>query len=270
MEPRSWRLIDTGPLDGPRNMAVDEALLRQFDPNDSEPVLRFYGWEPPAFSVGRFQKVEEAIDWECCRGAGIPVVRRITGGGLIYHGPELTYSLVCAPRHIAGARGVKESFRALTGFLLCFYEELGLAAGWAADDAGGDTRLGARTPLCFAGREESDIVIYGKKIGGNAQRRLRDAIFQHGSIPLADGVGEALPFFRSVPADLREGTTDLAALGVTDGADRLRPLLARSFSGALGVALVPSELSPAERETADRLLRERYGNDYWNLRGEKG
>jgi lipoate-protein ligase A len=269
MEPPAWRLIDTGPLDGPRNMAVDEALLRHFD-QGAAPVLRLYGWEPPAFSVGRFQKADEAIDRERCRRAGIPVVRRITGGGLIYHGPELTYSLVCAPRHIAGAQGVKESFRTLTGFLLRFYGELGLAACWAADDAAGDVKLGARTPLCFAGREESDIVIGGRKIGGNAQRRLRDAIFQHGSIPLADGVGEALPFFRSVPAGLREGTTDLAALGVPDGVDRLRRILARSFSAALGVALVPSELSPEEREAADRLLRERYNNDGWNFGGENG
>ena len=49
-----WRLIDTGPLDGPANMALDEALLSCFDKERSRPLLRLYGWAPPALSeIGR-------------------------------------------------------------------------------------------------------------------------------------------------------------------------------------------------------------------------
>ena len=66
----SWRLIDTGPLDGPANMAVDEALLACFDPQKSVPVLRLYGWHPPAMSVGRFQKAAEVLDLENVRVPG--------------------------------------------------------------------------------------------------------------------------------------------------------------------------------------------------------
>jgi lipoate-protein ligase A len=263
----AWRLIDTGPLDGPMNMAVDEALLQNFDPDKSQPVLRLYGWEPPAFSLGRFQKGEEALDLERCAAAGIPVVRRITGGGAIYHAGELTYAVVCAPHQITGGRGVKESFRALTRSLLRFYERLGLAASWASDEGRGE-RLGERTPLCFAGMEEYDIVCGGRKIGGNAQRRLRESVFQHGSIPLRGAIAEALPFFREVPRGLLKGTTSLAELGVREEPARLRRLLAESFAEVLGVSLVGAELTAAEAAAAARLRESRYAGTAWNIHGE--
>lgn len=260
--------MDTGPLAGPANMAVDEALLQHFDHVASQPVLRLYGWEPPAFSVGRFQRAEEALHLERCTAAGIPVVRRITGGGVIYHAAELTYAVVCAPRHISDARGVKESFRALTGFLLRFYGDLGIDASWAVDSRSRDGRLGVRTPLCFAGQEEYDIVADGRKIGGNAQRRLKDVIFQHGSVPLCCALAEALPFFRETPPGLLEGATSLAELGVSADPAWLRERLAAAFGEALGVALVPSTLSAEEKATAARLGAERYGEDAWNIHGE--
>ncbi|MBT1074809.1 lipoate--protein ligase family protein [Geobacter grbiciae] len=263
-----WRLVDTGPLDGPANMAVDEALLLHFDPAASLPVLRLYGWEPPAFSVGRFQRAEDALHLERCAAAGIPVVRRITGGGVIYHAAELTYAVVCAPRHISDAQGVKESFRALTGFLLRFYGTLGFEASWAVDSQPPGKRLGVRTPLCFAGQEEYDIVSGGRKIGGNAQRRLKDVIFQHGSVPLRCALAEALPFFRQPPAGLQEGATSLAQLGVTADSAWLRERLVAAFAESLGVDLVSAFLTAEEKATAARLGAERYGKAAWNLHGE--
>ena len=248
-------------------MAVDEALLRHFDPAHSLPVLRLYGWEPPAFSLGRFQKGEEALDLERCRAAGVAVVRRITGGGMIYHAEELTYAVVCAPAQIPGGRGVKESFRTLTRFLLHFYAGLGLGASWARERHPAEG-LGRRTPLCFAGREEYDILVDGRKIGGNAQRRLKDVIFQHGSIPLRPALRNALPFFRQVPPGFLEGTASLAELGVTEDAAILRERLAAAFTAVPGVRLVPSALTAAEAATAARLTAERYGTDAWNLHGE--
>lgn len=249
-------------------MAVDEALLQHFDPAASLPVLRLYGWEPPAFSVGRFQRAGEALHLDRCAAAGIPVVRRITGGGVIYHAAELTYSVVCAPRHISDARGVKESFRALTGFLLRFYVDLGIEASWAVDSTPAGECFGGRTPLCFAGKEEYDIVADGRKIGGNAQRRLKDVIFQHGSLPLRCALADALPFFRDPPPGILEGATGLSRLGVTADPAWLRERLAAAFGETLGVDLVPTTLTAEEEATAARLGAERYGEDAWNLHGE--
>ena len=128
-----WRLVDTGPLSGPANMAIDEALLDAFDPGRSAPVLRLYGWRPPALSLGRFQDPPSVLDLDRCRADGVPVVRRITGGGVIYHADELTYAIVCAPHHLPAASTIKETFRHLTGFLLAFYRSLGLDAGRGLD-----------------------------------------------------------------------------------------------------------------------------------------
>ena len=146
----TWRLIDTGLLDGPTNMAIDEALLANFTPETSTPVLRLYGWSPPALSLGRFQKAAEVLDLDRCREAGVPIVRRITGGGVIYHAEELTYSLVCSPSHLPAATSIKESFRLLTSFLLAFYRSLGLAAEYAVDllPAGAAYRKEGERRLC--------------------------------------------------------------------------------------------------------------------------
>jgi lipoate-protein ligase A len=139
-----WRLIDTGPRDGASNMAIDEALLDCFDPEKSTPVLRLYGWSPPALSLGRFQDAGKVLDLARCKACGVPVVRRITGGGVIYHADELTYAIVCGLKHLPEKTTIKESFRFLTGFLLSFYREFGIPAVYAADVPGNMSRLGNR------------------------------------------------------------------------------------------------------------------------------
>jgi lipoate-protein ligase A len=260
----AWRLIDTGALDGPENMAVDEALLNCFDPERSRPVLRFYAWAPPAFSVGRFQRPDDALHAERCAAAGIPVVRRLTGGGCIYHGNELTYSLVCAARHLDGNDGIKASYRRLCAFLHGAYRKLGLASAYAVDALHVRTGLGERTPLCYAGREEYDILVDGRKLGGNAQRRSRGVIFQHGSIPLAPTLPEAAPFLRAAAG---RWSVSLLEAGAVVGAGQLKEYLADSFREHLAVSLEQDALSGEERQAAGRLLASKYLRDSWNREG---
>jgi lipoate-protein ligase A len=252
--PASWRLIDTGPLSGPENMAIDEALLACFLPGSSLPVLRLYGWAPPAFSHGRFQQPEQILRTRRCREDGIPVVRRITGGGVIYHQEELTYSLVCPVTALPDSRNVKGAFFHLTAFLLDFYRRLGLAPCHAVDYRD-DRPLGVRTPVCFAGTESCDILLGGRKIGGNAQRRLKEVVFQHGSIPLRQMAGEGVAYLIEPPPGLLEATTSLADEGVLVPREELVKLLCRAFAARMGVELVPTELSPEEQRRAGELMR---------------
>ena len=247
--PPSWRLIDTGPLDGPTNMAVDEALLGCFDPERSTPLVRLYGWEPPALSLGRFQKSADVLDLARCAAARVPVVRRITGGGAIYHADELTYAIVCAPHHLPPARSVKESFRILTAFLLRFYADLGLAPRYAVDHVPAGTQLGERTPFCFAGKESYDIVVDGRKIGGNAQRRLRNVIFQHGSIPLVNRAAEGARFLHHPPAAIGEIAGALRDFGVRHPAGELKRLMTMAFAESFPGGLTEGALT-AEEEAA--------------------
>ena len=261
----TWRLIGSGFGDGPTNMAVDEALLLSFDPSVSLPILRFYGWNPPALSLGRFQDAAAVLDLERCRAAALPLVRRISGGGVIYHGDELTYSIVCAPHHLPPSTSIKESFRILTGFLLLFYTKLGLFPSYAMDIRQGG-HLGERTPFCFAGQESYDILIQGKKIGGNAQRRLKQVIFQHGSIPLLNRAEEGGSFMAEKPEGIGEQTYSLAQAGIAGDVDVLNSLLADSFREGMGVVLEEGGLTVAEEYKRDE-LREKYRNDGWNLQG---
>lgn len=260
----TWRLIDTGKLSGPENMAVDEALLNCFDPVRSQPVLRFYGWSPHAFSIGRFQRPEDALQTDRCTEAGIPIVRRLTGGGCIYHGKELTYSIVCAARHLDGNDGIKETYRRLCGFLHSAYRKLGLSSSYALDAQHDRAGLGLRTPLCYAGREEYDIVVGGRKLGGNAQRRSRGVIFQHGSIPLAPTYHEAAPFLRAAAASW---SVSLREAGAMTGEVELKEHLVNSFRENLAAYVETAGLSEKERLTAGCLLENKYLRDSWNIEG---
>jgi len=254
-----WRFIDSGSRDGVSNMAVDAALLDRFDPESSPPVFRIYGWDPPALSLGRFQDAAAALDLAACRSRGVPVVRRITGGGVIYHADELTYAVVCAPWHLpGGGLPVKESFRNLNRFLLDFYRALGLPAAYAIDLLGTFPRPGAPATFCFAGREGFDILVHNRKLGGNAQRRTRNAVFQHGSIPLWDRVETGIGFLREKPPEARLSVGSLRTLGVDLAEADLKRRLAAAFCGALGATLVPSELTAPERERARSLAEPRF------------
>jgi len=262
-----WRLIDAGPLDGPSNMALDEALFSCFDPARSLPVLRLYGWDPPALSLGRYQDAAASLRLDLCEAEGVPVVRRMTGGGIIFHAQELTYSLVCAPGQIGDDTGVKAGFRRLCGFLLETYRSLGLAPAFATDLKPAGERLGERTAFCFAGKEEYDVLVNGRKIGGNAQRRMRGCLLQHGSIPLESRVKDAVRYLRE-PAPGAEGAVSLAELGVKPEPDLLKRMLIDSFEKCLGVRLVAGGLTAEEVRAAARFESEKYRCRSWNLLGE--
>ncbi len=268
---KTWRFIDTGHLDGPTNMAVDEALLVSFNTAVSLPVFRLYGWNPPAFSVGKFQDAGLTLDLDRCRDAGIQVVRRVTAGGIIYHGAEVTYSIVCARQHIPEVGTVKGSFKKLCGFLLLTYRKLGLDPAFAVDRRPEGLKLGERTALCFAGKEEYDIVIGGRKIGGNAQRRKRDVVFQHGSIPLRNCLGEALGFVHESarPSTLAQGTVSLEELQVAPEVAELNDILAASFEQCFAVTLGRSGLSPEEQNAAAVFRENKYSLETWNREGKE-
>ena len=264
----SWRLIDTGPLRGPENMAIDEALLNSFNKNSSNPILRIYGWNPPSLSLGRFQKAADVLDLERCGTDLLPIIRRISGGGVIYHADELTYSIVCSPEHVSSVSSVKESFRILTGFLIDFYHSLGLTASYALDSVSCVEPLGIRTAFCFAGKESFDIVIDGKKIGGNAQRRSKNVIFQHGSVPIANHALTGLMYMTDRSPKHAQGTTSLLDCGISTAPSQLKIMLVEAFKCRMAAEVFDCRLSSDEQQVSQLLLTEKYTTDRWNLQGE--
>lgn len=265
---RTWRHIDSGSSSGAVNMAIDEALLMAFDPEHSSPLLRTYGWSPPALSLGRFQDAAEVLDLERCRSDAVDIVRRVSGGGVIYHADELTYSIVCTPGQIPPVISVKDSFRVLTGFLIEFYRSLGLKACYAVDAVSGHNSLGARTAFCFAGRETFDILIDGRKIGGNAQRRHRNIIFQHGSIPIVNRSLTGLQFMKDRSPSHAGHCVSLEDCGIPADVARLTGLLTSALGRHLEVETFEDGLSQLERDESQELLETKYSSAQWNLKGE--
>jgi lipoate-protein ligase A len=249
-------------------MAIDESLLSLFNPKTSEPILRIYGWDPPALSLGRFQNAEEVLDLDCCHNNGVAAVRRVSGGGTIYHADELTYSIVCSPEQIPPTVSVKDSFRVLTGFLIDFYRTLELNASYAVDTVSDTDRLGMRTAFCFAGKESFDILIDGKKIGGNAQRRRKNVIFQHGSIPVINRAKSGLQYMNDRFPGYAENSVSLFDCGVCADMTTLKKMFAEAFERHLGVKTCLSCLSLDELRMSQELSVNKYASDRWNLQGE--
>ncbi len=265
-----WRLLSSGNGSASGNMAIDEALLRCFDPQISRPVLRFYGWNRPALSLGRFQQAAEILSLEHCGRDTLPLVRRITGGGVIYHGDEITYSIVCAPHQLPTTDSIKDAYRVLTGFLLAWYRRRGLDARYAVDLGTDAASLGVPTPYCFAGRESFDILIDGKKIGGNAQRRLKQVIFQHGSLPLKNRAVRGHGYMRDQSSALAGTTTSLEEQGISGEVQQLEQELAEEFCCQLGCTVTADGLTSQESGLAELLARGKYSSEQWNREGREG
>jgi len=205
---RKFRLIRSGPSDAISNMALDEEIFRTFL-EDGIPVFRVYSWISPSFTYGVSQRRENEIDMNRCALDGITVAKRMTGGGVLLHHDEITYSLVCAKEDIGEPDGVFVSYRRICAFLISFYRSLGLDASFALETKDFKDRC-APHGLCSASREKYDIVINGKKIGGNAQKRKMRAVFQHGSIPISVDWAFMRRYVRSLPEDISSGVTTLA------------------------------------------------------------
>lgn len=145
------------------NMALDEAVL-YLRKNSDFNTIRFYGWDPSAVSIGYFQNLDDEVNVDYAYNKNIKLIRRITGGGAVYHWKEgeITYSIVVTPDVVHNVN-VKESYGLLFSGIINGLKSLGLDAEWTGIN---------------------DISINGRKISGNAQTRKYGNILQHGTILL--------------------------------------------------------------------------------------
>ncbi len=253
-----WRLILDDDNNGYYNMAVDEALFLRY-PTQKIPTLRIYGWHPACVSLGYNQVFKTVLK----KNHPFDVVRRITGGASILHCKEITYSLACSEADLDLPVKVKDSYGTICSFLLEFYAALGLKAGFAKDIFN-DALVGRYGNFCFSHREHYDLVVDNKKIGGNAQRRNRDVIFQHGSIPLMIDY-DAVESVINDTVTLREKAASLEDMLGQQDIFLLREKLAESFAKTFKVKLVESVLNFSEELLAKNLIKNKYQTDEWNL-----
>ncbi len=147
--------IDNEGITDPRvNLALEEYVLRNIRSRDS--FLLFY-INAPSIIIGKHQNTLEEINHEFVKEKGIIVVRRISGGGAVYHDPgNLNFSIITQfdPRKY-------NKYDEFTRPVIEVLRELGVPA-----------ELGGR----------NDIVAGGKKISGNAQFTSKDRMFSHGTV----------------------------------------------------------------------------------------
>jgi len=234
----SLRLLVDQPAPAAWNMAIDEALLQRGD----APTLRLYGWDPHAVSLGYFQPATDFDDLP----ADTPMVRRLTGGGAIYHGDEVTFSLTLDAAMLPADVGA--SYRLLHDAAVRALGSVGVRSERCADGPPQHPRPGGR--WCFAAPGRDDIVTAGGKLLGSAQRRIqrpRPRVLHHGSLVLRRP--DATPFVAAVADTITPTSAFVAAL---------HQALANELAAALRLRPCPGELSEAERTLAAELQARRY------------
>ena len=174
--PDSWFLLQSGPGAAAENMAMDEALL-EASARLTRPLLRFYGWTEPAATFGYFQQHAQVADWTPLR----PLIRRPTGGGLVPHDADWTYTLVFPPSHLWFGFKAAESYRKVHEWIRAAFSALGVRTALAP------VREKEGSGQCFAGAEEFDLLCQERKVAGAAQRRNRDGLLIQGSVQPPSG-----------------------------------------------------------------------------------
>ena len=166
------------------NMAIDEALTEYA----AVPSIRFYRWHSPALSFGYFGKFAHVASYAGERD----LVRRLTGGGIGFHGDDLTYSIVIPANDKAFSESSMSIYEKVHRALCDALEGNGKRAVVAGGGDPGGAADAIRTAFstsgcnCFANPVRADVMVDGRKIAGAAQRRTRRGLLQQGSI---QGIG---------------------------------------------------------------------------------
>ena len=254
------RLLNMGANPAAMNMAIDEAILlaQKEQPN---PTLRFYDWSSPAFSFGYFQDIDSEVDIEACRSDGIELVKRMTGGGTVVHGWELTYTLIL-PRG-AGEISISDAYDGIGQSLVKAFQKLGIPAQCytACTDA-----TEAAQNICLTNPAEHDVMADDKKLAGVSVRRNRNGILFQGYISLDMPPATILTRVSKDPEVqkmLRERSTAIN----TEGRSITRNMLIQSISETfnLGIAFHSGTLSSAERAHAETLVETKYATPSWTF-----
>jgi lipoate-protein ligase A len=236
-------------------MAIDESIMLSMKEGNSPPTLRFYRWKPSAVSIGTFQSMLDEVDTKFCEKNGIDTIRRITGGGAVFHDydGEVTYSIIMPREHKLANNDILESYRFLCGGIVKALDHFGIDAEFK--------------PI-------NDVIAGGKKVSGNAMTRRHGCILQHGTTLLDLDVALMFSILK-VPqekisdkmiSDVKERVTSIRdILGRKVEISELQDALKHGFSHALDIKLTKGKLTSEEERTATRLAQEKYRTKDWNF-----
>ena len=228
-----FRFIISQNLSAKANSSVDLALFKAFK-KDSLPILRLYSWQN-SITFGAGQNPDDYVT--LLEEYGNNFAKRITGGGVLFHGHDISYSLIIPASYIED-KGVKETYELICSFILTFYSKFALKANFAKDVK---EIVLSKSQFCQVGFEAYDIIINGQKIGGNAQKRAKNVIFQHGSIPL-----------RTIKKDQKYGAS-LEDFSIKIDFDEAVNGLKEAFEKTFNAKLIESKLDEIEQNIYNEL-----------------
>lgn len=257
----AWRLLTFEMYNAFMNMAIDEAMLRARIENLGPNTVRFYCWKPSAVSIGRFQSIDDEVYLANCRKRCIDVVRRISGGGTVYHDvrSEITYSVVADKKDL-GASDISTVYSKIYAGL----DEAIKGLGLRADFNKGNVKT------C------PSLTVNGMKISGSAQSHKKDVVLQHGTLLVDVDLEKMFNLLRVPWAKTCMEVVNVAKSKITSikkelGRDvsisEVYDALVAGFQSALNIKLVESKLTCYEKELAEKLCSEKYATDNWNFLG---
>ncbi len=235
------RLLKTGAHSAAWNMALDEAMMHIAAENPVWiPSLRLYSWKPSAVSIGYFQSLNEEIDLDACKRHGVDVVRRLTGGGAVFHDVELTYSFITKEY----PNGIHDSYHLICGAIVEGLKTIGIESQFI--------------PI-------NDLLVNGKKFSGNAQTRKKGVLLQHGTIILKLDVDKMFELLK-VPNEKLKGKLisdvkqRVTALDKTS--EDVESALEKGFATSFNAKLEQSELTEEELRKCSELTS-KYSSMEW-------
>lgn len=251
----TWRLIIDGPLPGSVNMARDMAIMKGVGAGQP-PTLRLYRWFPPAVTVGYFQIREDETDPAACRRDNVPVIRRITGGGAVFHDKELTYSIAVPLKDTRITGSVADSYRVILQPVIDAVGTFGITAEF---------------------RPINDLTVCGKKISGSAQTRREGVLLQHGTLLLSIDRGKLSRYLKISPVKKHTIETAETDAGITamdewigentaedSFIERLNNAMVEAFARRFDLRLLHGDPSGEEETMAAELERTIFLRESWN------
>jgi len=236
------------------NMAVDRAILIANSKGLVPSTVRFYGWIPRAISIGYFQSLTEEVDLEACKKHHVDYVRRITGGGAVFHDKELTYSIIIPESHRDIPKNIMQSYGRICGAVIKGLRHLGIDSQYA--------------PI-------NDILTGGRKISGNAQTRKLGTVLQHGTI-LMDVDVDTMFSLLKVPSekmkdklikDVKQRVTSIQhVLGKQLSFEEVADAMKQGFEEEFRVELEEGELSDEEMALTKKFEKECFSTREWNFK----
>lgn len=252
------RILNMGKNCAAMNMAVDEAILieQKKQPN---PTLRFYDWTKPALSFGYFQDINSEVNVEACRSENIELVKRMTGGGTVVHGWDLTYTLIL-PRH-AGEIAVSDMYQKIGNSLVKAFENLDIPTKCYAAVQPSESPQN----ICLTNPAEHDVMCNDKKLAGVSVRRNRNGILFQGYISLDIPPTKILKRVSKIP-EVQQMLLDYSTAINTEGRSVTRSFLIQAICETfdLGITFNSGKLSTVEKTKAETLANTKYATVEWN------